>query len=106
MTRGDVIRPLLAADPNIFKIGERYGWDPSMVAKIDDVRMYGYALNANEIAWIATNGTGSIFVPLAEPSNLKLGKVSIGNPPTDVEIVNFGDFALFANQWLTEQLWP
>jgi hypothetical protein len=100
LTREDINKPLLSAVPLIFKIGERYGWDPSMVARIDDVRMYDYALDANEIAYIATNGdvTKSIFVPLAEPTNLK--------PGSSPEVVNFGDFALFANQWLTEKLWP
>jgi len=101
----DVAKPLLATEPVVFKIGARYDdsaqqpfgpWGP-WPGKIDDFRMYNYALNANEIAYLATDGTGAIYVPLAEPTNLK---------SSTPEIINFGDFAFFANQWLTEQLWP
>jgi len=94
----DIDRPLLLVVPKVLKIGARYGnnWG-FWPGKIDDFRMYNYALNANEIAYLATDGTKTRFIPLAEPTNLK---------SSTPEIVNFPDYAEFANQWLSEQLWP
>jgi hypothetical protein len=101
-TRSELGKPLLSTVPLIFKIGERYGWDPSIVAKVDDFRMYDYALDANEIAWIATNGTKTLLVPLIEAKGTPNLKINSPSP----QVVDFGDFAVLANQWLTEKLWP
>jgi hypothetical protein len=99
VNNANIDTPLLDVVPTLFRIGSRSGDNWGMWAgKIDDFRMYDYALDANQIAWVATNGTKSIFVPLAEPTNLKRG--------SSPEVVNFGDFAVLANQWLTEKLWP
>jgi hypothetical protein len=94
----DIASPLFSSAPDTFRIGARGNSSSGSAGRLDDFRMYDYALDANQIAWVATNGTKSLFVPLVESTNLKMG-----SPP---EIVNFGDFALFANQWLTEKLWP
>jgi hypothetical protein len=99
INNANIDTPLLTVVPTLFRVGSRTGDNWGMWAgKIDDFRMYDYALNADQVAWIATNGTGSLYVPLAEPTNLKRG--------SSPERVDFSDFAVFANQWLTEQLWP
>jgi len=57
-------------------------------------------LTPEEVAYLATDGTGTIDVPLiqaVEPSNLLL---------SDPNKINFTDYALLANNWLEEQLWP
>lgn len=64
---------------------------------IDDLRIYNYALNSAEIAYIATDGTGSIQLPLATPADMY---------PSTPNIVNFQDYALLANNWMQQQLWP
>jgi hypothetical protein len=90
-------RPVLESTPIRFRIAKRWPdgtWGP-WPGRLDDFRMYDVALTANEIAYIATKGTGSITVDLVETTNLNHDA-----------IVNFGDFALFANEWMTEKLWP
>jgi len=64
---------------------------------IDDLRIYNYALSPAEIAYITTNGTGSIELPLATPADMY---------PSTPNIVNFQDYALLANNWMQQQLWP
>jgi hypothetical protein len=90
-------RPVLESTPLFFRIAKRWpdGTWGVYPGKIDDVRMYDVALTPNEIAYLATLGTGSITVDLVETTNLNHDA-----------IVNFGDFALFANEWMTEKLWP
>jgi hypothetical protein len=66
---------------------------------IDEVRIYNYALDANEIAWLATDGTG--YRRLRSQANLydqeKEGEKS----------VNFRDLAVLIDEhWLEEVLWP
>lgn len=62
--------------------------------KVDDFRVYNYPLDANEVAFIATKGTGSITLPLVEVTNI------VSSSP---QRVNFRDFAMMAQQWLLEQ---
>jgi len=92
-----------AADPMFdtpvgwFAVGARHIWWGRYIGKIDDFQVYDYALSPKEIAWLATDGTGSLYVPLQTPTNLY-----------DVapHIVNFKDLAVFADNWLEELLWP
>jgi len=64
---------------------------------VDDFRIYNYALNADEIACIATDGTGSIELPLVTPADMY---------PSTPNVVDFQDYALLANNWMLQQLWP
>ncbi|MFQ6034949.1 MAG: LamG domain-containing protein [Sedimentisphaerales bacterium] len=76
-----------------FEIGS--GWYGGYDGLIDDFRIYNYVLSQREIAYIATNGTGIFDQLLLSPADLN----------ADGQI-NFEDFAVLANSWLDEQLWP
>jgi len=62
---------------------------------IDDFRIYDYALSQKEIAYVATNGTGVFNLPLLSPLDL-----------TQDDAIDFMDFAVLAENWLENQLWP
>ena len=76
-----------------FEIGS--GWYGGYDGLIDDFRIYNYALSQAEIAHVATNGTGIFEHPLMIPVDLN-----------DDDQIDFSDFALLADQWLENQLWP
>ncbi|MFZ0033784.1 MAG: LamG domain-containing protein, partial [Sedimentisphaerales bacterium] len=66
---------------------------------IDDVRIYDKALSQAEIASIMAGGLGSVsnYHPLMSPADLyRVGPI----------VINFTDFAVFADNWLKEKLWP
>ena len=68
------------------------------MGRIDDVRVYNYGLSLGEVAWLATEGSG--YVPLDSPANI------YDEEPSGHKIVNFKDFALLAQHWLQQTLWP
>jgi len=71
------------------------GWYGGYDGAIDDFRIYDYALSQPEVAYIATNGTGIFDQPLMSPADLSAdGRI------------NFKDFAILADNWLNERLWP
>jgi hypothetical protein len=76
-----------------FEIGS--GWYGGYDGRIDDFRIYDYALSQAEIAHAATNGTGIFDQPCLSPADLN-----------DDSRINFTDFALLAENWLDTQLWP
>jgi len=76
-----------------FEIGS--GWYGGYDGLIDDFRIYDYALSQAEIAYAATNGTGIFDLPLLLPADLN----------SDNRI-DFKDFALLADNWLENHLWP
>ncbi|MHC4556233.1 MAG: LamG domain-containing protein [Planctomycetota bacterium] len=76
-----------------FEIGS--GWYGGYDGLIDDFRIYDYALSQAEIAYVATNGTGIFDLPLMIPADL--------HPDNQI---NFIDFAILADNWLENQLWP
>ncbi|MHC4345642.1 MAG: LamG-like jellyroll fold domain-containing protein [Planctomycetota bacterium] len=98
-TRGPIE---LVADPNDgLGIGGRYpASDTSgrFIGRIDDVRVYDRGLSAGEVAWLATEGSG--YVPLTSPANI------YDQEPPGQKVVNFKDFALVAQHWLQQTLWP
>jgi hypothetical protein len=76
-----------------FMIGS--GWYGGYDGLIDDFRIYDYALSQPEVAYIATNGTGIFDQPLMSPADLSAdGRI------------NLKDFAILADSWLNERLWP
>jgi len=77
----------------LFEIGS--GWYGAYDGLIDDFRIYDYALAHPEVAYIATNGTGIFDQPLMSPADLY----------TD-DLINFKDFAILADGWLDQRLWP
>jgi len=76
-----------------FQIGS--GWYGSYDGLIDDFRIYDYALSQPEIAYIVTNGTGILDIPLITPADLF--------PDNHID---FKDFAILADSWLEKQLYP
>ena len=92
-----------AADPMFetpvgwFAIGARHIYWGYYIGRIDDFQVYNYVLSPKEIAWLATDGTGSLYVPLDRVTNLY-----------DVapNIVDFKDLVVLADNWLEELLWP
>ena len=62
---------------------------------IDEFRIYDYALSQPEIAHAATNGTGIFDQQLICPADVN----------SDNQI-DFKDFAILADHWLEEHLWP
>ena len=76
-----------------FQIGN--GWYGAYDGLIDDFRIYDYALTGPEIVHVATNGTGIFDLPLLSPIDLN-----------NDDIVNFGDFAILADNWLENHLRP
>ncbi|MHC4185492.1 MAG: LamG-like jellyroll fold domain-containing protein [Planctomycetota bacterium] len=98
------IGKILSQDTNDLGIGARpetkkaSSGDP-FSGSIDEVRIYNYALDANEIAWLATDGTG--YRRLRSQANLY-----------DLELpgekaVNFRDLAVLIDEhWLEEIKWP
>jgi hypothetical protein len=53
------------------------------------------------VQWLATDGTGSIFVPLVSAANLKED-----DKPTTEQVVNFADLSKVLDQWRQQILWP
>jgi len=92
-----------------FRIGMRGGswanWG-KWSGEMQDFKVYDYALDANEVGYLATDGTGIVgFIPLVCPANLNLDGAA--SPDTDPnQIVNFGDLATMGKQWHTQVLWP
>ncbi|MBN2591978.1 MAG: hypothetical protein JXA81_00620 [Sedimentisphaerales bacterium] len=76
-----------------FEIGN--GWYGGYDGAIDDFLIYDYALTGPEIAYIATDGTGIFDQRLLTPADLN-----------DDNKIDFGDFALLADHWLENQIWP
>jgi hypothetical protein len=76
-----------------FEIGN--GWYGGYDGTIDDLRIYDYALTQPEIVYVATNGTGIFDQMLMTPADLN------GDNKID-----FADFALLAEHWLENQIWP
>jgi hypothetical protein len=76
-----------------FNIGGGGVWDATgnwLTGKIDDVRIYSRALSGAEIAWLA-----GYTSPLSIPADLHQDSK-----------INFKDFAVLADSWLDELLWP
>jgi hypothetical protein len=72
--------------------------DP-FIGSIDEVRVYNYALDANEIAWLATDGTG--YRRLRSQANF------YDLEPENEKAVNFRDMAVMIEEyWLDEKMWP
>jgi hypothetical protein len=93
----DVSGPLFSMPAGAFRIGTRGDNWCSWRGRLDDFRVYDYPLSAEEVAYIATRGTGQIFVPVVSAANIK---------SSSPQIVNFDDLALMVDEWLTTKLWP
>jgi hypothetical protein len=70
----------------------------SFIGTIDDVRVYNYGLSAEEIGYIASDGTG--IVSVQSVANL-YNEEDFGD-----RAINFKDLAKLAAGWRDEELWP
>jgi len=72
------------------------GWD----GRIDDVRLYDDVLTHQEVVYLA-GYAGPVYFDILSPANL----TDVGDP-CDSRFVNYKDFDILADNWLTELLWP
>lgn len=76
-----------------FVIGS--GWYGRYNGLIDDFQIYDYALSAEEVAYLASDGTGVLEQATAPAADLD------GNGRVDL-----ADYAMLAAQWRDDQRWP
>jgi len=69
---------------------------------LDELYIYDRALSQAEIAYLAdeTSEDGELYIPVALVTNIYDDEAPLSRS------VNFKDFALLADSWLDEQLWP
>ena len=75
------------------------GWD----GLLDEVRIYDYALSQAEVKTVMNRGTlpkVDVYYPLQSPAELYAAE------PVNSRRINFRDFAILADQWLVQLLWP
>ncbi len=94
----NVYGPLFSMPVGQFRIGTRGDNWAMWSGKIDDFKVFDYALSDEEVAYIATDGTGLLHLELTAKANLKHDE--------PIDIVNFGDLSKMCDEWLTEKLWP
>jgi len=89
-----------------FSIGQWTSWgDYYFDGIVDDVRIYDYALDQNEAAYIARNGDTTSFTQplelLLTPQNLAIDLFV-----KDPNMINFRDVAELGKHWGETQVWP
>ncbi|MBN1393308.1 MAG: LamG domain-containing protein, partial [Sedimentisphaerales bacterium] len=94
-----------AGDPNeigmtIGNTADRQGWPEcpeSFKGTLDEVHIYNRALEPNEVAWLSDTDHSNPrpIIPIPEPPDLYRDY-----------IINFRDFAILANYWLMEDMFP
>jgi hypothetical protein len=74
--------------------------------QVDDVRIYDQTLTVADIMGLA-GVEGIVYVPCGSPADLVIGIKDPNDPnqPIDDQ-VDFLDYAMFADNWLQEFLWP
>ena len=99
--------PLIKLPIESFRIGMRGGeWSNwgKWTGKMQDFKVWDYALDANEVAYEATDGTGVVeLIPLVSRSNINLSGGTAGDAN---QVVNFTDVAKICDQWRQQVLWP
>jgi hypothetical protein len=89
----------LSQDPNGLGIGNRSDAnDRPFIGRIDDVQVYNYGLSAEQVAHIATQGSG--YMPLLSQYNV------YDTESQGQKAINIKDLALLLNAWLEQKLWP
>jgi hypothetical protein len=96
VSQGDMT---LSQDNNDLAIGNRSdATNREFIGRVDDVRVYDYALTAAEVAYIATEGTG--YFGLESRVNI------YDEEPAGQKAINLRDLAVLLDDWLEEKLWP
>jgi hypothetical protein len=83
----------------------------SFYGNIDEVRIYNRVLEPNEIGYLADVDPedGELWVPISSLSNVyDANEIPpyVGEQPKGKRVVNFKDFAVVFNRWLTEEMFP
>ena len=73
------------------------GWQ----GRIDDVRYYDDVLTHEEVVYLVTGSTNPAYFDVYSPAN-----ITDAGDPCDSRFVNFKDYDVLADNWLTELLWP
>jgi hypothetical protein len=95
----DAFLPMDGAEAGQSTIGSKSNGDRDYYkGKLDDFRIYDYALSHAEILYLATGIGSELYQPL-QPV------LSPVDPDGDGKIT-FRDFAAVAEWWLRELLWP
>jgi hypothetical protein len=81
-------------------VGKRATSNLCFPGKVDDARIYSVVLSDAEIAYLATQGTPTLHVPIQSVADVYQGEAP-GN-----QWINFKDYALIADKYLEEILWP
>jgi hypothetical protein len=85
-----------------------------MTGDVNEIRIYDYAVSLGE-ALALLGQEGIMYVPLNSPANYvpkdpcdsadpNLGSGALD--PNNLDIINFRDYLVIANNWLEEILWP
>ncbi len=73
---------------------------------MDDVRLYNRTLTVGEVMGVA-GVEGLIYMPLDSIADLVVGIQDPNNPSEPIDDqVDFRDYSVLADNWLTEWLWP
>jgi hypothetical protein len=72
-------------------------WGGGWAGAVDDFRIYNYGLSPQEVAYLTTKGTGSIYLSLVSSADLY---------KSDPNIIDFRDFSVLSDSWLEQVLWP
>jgi hypothetical protein len=81
-------------------IGSRVTQASSFPGDVDDARIYRRALSADEVVEVMNGGNPLVYIPLISAANVS------DDEPQGSKIVNFKDFNIMAEDWLTQQWWP
>ncbi|MHC4619995.1 MAG: LamG domain-containing protein [Planctomycetota bacterium] len=78
------------------------GFDETYEGLVDDFRIYDYALNLAQLAYIVQGdaATTPLYIPLESDADV------YDEEPANSKAVNFRDFALIVMDWLDESMWP
>ena len=98
-----VTTSILGTSTSSCKIGSSFTGDGGLFnGTVDDVRIYNKALSAAEAAYLADEspGDGKLYIPVPSVAEIYSGE-SQGSRKIDLK-----DFAVLANGWLEEKLWP
>ncbi|UCG47058.1 MAG: LamG domain-containing protein, partial [Phycisphaerales bacterium] len=90
------------ADLSTVRVGRGPWNDRPFYGQIDELRVYSRALSHGEVASLAGYTSGTV---LSQPVFALLSTLS-DTDLNDDEVIDFKDFALLANTWLDELLWP
>jgi hypothetical protein len=82
------------------QIGSRATQPSSFPGDVDDARIYRRLLSDDEIVEVMNGGDPLVYIPLVSAANVS------DDEPQGSKIVNFKDYRIMAEDWLTEQLWP